>query len=373
MSQSRVKETTSSHTVFRMFLRKFAMDISIAKKVRALSTSFLDHESHCNLQAASKDTAISNQRPSNYNNTMTMRFRFQCQIVFLLLFLQFTQVVSRLRALQDEEDAVNEYTAFPTLAPTVMVFNVTDHSRTPKEKARDYGFLLLWGVFFLAVFVLATYVVNHFMDRCCCCCVFEPEAMDQGMVSRKAQLFGLTLNERAKLLERIFPASVCWQADESLPVTTPVEISEDPFTDVQHDRVCCICLLPYESRVHILKGTTCQHTFHYSCCMEWLKKHDECPYCRRELFTASELRSAAKEVLGQSRVRAMGFPHMDPGSVLNASTNVVSQVDVAGDESIPAGVNGTAPVVSDDSTQSSDVESIFVGDESIPTNSQLQI
>lgn len=265
---------------------------------------------------------------------------------------------------------MNEYTTFPTLAPTVMILNVTVDTTTPKEKAREYGFLLLWGVFLLAVFVLATYIINHFLDRFCCCCVFEPEAMDQGIVSRKAQLFGLTLNERAKLLARIFPASVCWQAEELLATSTAtLQVSEDPLTDVQHDRVCCICLLPYESGVQILKGTTCQHNFHYSCCMEWLKKHDECPYCRRELFTASELRAAAKQVLGESRVRAMGFPHL-------------AHVDTTSNEVIPTGasvsplppepeaVEEHAPgLAGTTESSSSDIESIGLAGESTPIRS----
>jgi hypothetical protein len=37
--------------------------------------------------------------------------------------------------------------------------------------------------------------------------------------------------------------------------------------------------------------------------MEWMEKqHDECPYCRQELFTADEWRAAAIHVIGESRV-----------------------------------------------------------------------
>ena len=281
-----------------------------------------------------------------------------------VFFLHITRVASRsLRALQDEKDKDNtlQYTAFPTLSPTVRVLNVTvDDTTTSKEKAREYGFLLLWGALLLAVFVFATYIVNHFMDRFCCCCVFEPEAMDQGMVSRKAQLFGLTLSERAKLLARIFPSSLCWQAEETVSsaaatnTSSSFEVSEDPLTDTHHDRVCCICLIPYDAGVKVLKGTTCQHTFHYSCCMEWLQKHDECPYCRRELFTASELRAAAKEFLGEARVRAMGFPHL----AHHADTTTINETIPTGMPVVPfplQEVDESVPVLID-TTESSDVE-----------------
>lgn len=252
---------------------------------------------------------------------MTKRFNLQLQGFVLLIYI--SQVFSQQRTLQDTND-VNYATEFPTVAPTIMVFNTTVASSDPKDKARNYGFLLLWGAFLLAVFVLTTYLVNVFMDRCCCCCVFEPEDMDQGLMSRKAQLFGLTLNERDKLLHRIFPRSIVWHSDEMTSASLALEISHDPSTNVQYDRMCCICLLPYEPGVYILKGKICQHIFHYSCCMEWLKNHDECPYCRRDLFTVAELRAAAKEVLGESRVQAMGFPHVDPDSVLNTSMDDLS-------------------------------------------------
>lgn len=36
--------------------------------------------------------------------------------------------------------------------------------------------------------------------------------------------------------------------------------------------------------------------------MEWLRKHDACPYCRKAVVSPSEFRSAATTVLGQARV-----------------------------------------------------------------------
>jgi hypothetical protein len=293
---------------------------------------------------------------------MRLHYRFQVLLLFFWI-LQIAQVASHgnLRSLQAEEE-----------------------TRTSKEKAREYGLLLLWGFFLLSVFILATYILNHFMDRCCCCCVYEPEEMDQGLVSRKAQLFGLTLSERAKLLARIFPSSLCWQPDETPPVTSIAEIFVDPLTDLQHDRACCICLLPYEPGVHILKGTTCQHTFHYSCCMEWLTKHDECPYCRRELFTASELRVAAKEVLGEARVRAMGFPHLNSHSSVNETS--LPNADATNNENealedtvapLSLTEEDHVPTIAD-TTPSNDTASICIAEEEYdkkgtPLKSQLEV
>jgi hypothetical protein len=55
----------------------------------------------------------------------------------------------------------------------------------------------------------------------------------------------------------------------------------------------------------VLTGTSCNHLFHRRCAFEWLSKHDHCPYCRKEMVTADEMRTAAEELLGQDRVLEM--------------------------------------------------------------------
>jgi hypothetical protein len=78
--------------------------------------------------------------------------------------------------------------------------------------------------------------------------------------------------------------------------------------DNDHDRVCCICLAPYEAGSTMLTARTCPHQFHYDCCMEWLVAfHDHCPYCRVEMMTPNQMRKAARKVLGQARVTELGM------------------------------------------------------------------
>lgn len=55
----------------------------------------------------------------------------------------------------------------------------------------------------------------------------------------------------------------------------------------------------------VLTGTSCNHLFHTSCAFEWLSKHDHCPYCRKEMVKADEMRTAAEDLLGQDRVLEM--------------------------------------------------------------------
>jgi hypothetical protein len=199
-----------------------------------------------------------------------------------------------------------------------------------------------------------------------------PTTVDHGPVSRKANLWGLSHAERARLLPVLFSkTSFLWTlqhegtsrstantntntntntstsnddddddpaaeelppqdesvvvAEELSPQTPPlalessappttvggavVSLDNDDDNDDEDVRACCsICLTAFEPGVQVMTGTTCVHVFHTKCCMEWLRQHDHCPYCRQEFMTARELRQAAIVVLGAERVLQLGLP-----------------------------------------------------------------
>lgn len=72
----------------------------------------------------------------------------------------------------------------------------------------------------------------------------------------------------------------------------PNELEDDPNgledeEDQAEDDPCQICLEPYKagderswSRV-----STCRHSFHKSCIVTWLEKHDDCPSCRAKFLS----------------------------------------------------------------------------------------
>jgi Ring finger domain len=106
-----------------------------------------------------------------------------------------------------------------------------------------------------------------------------------------------------------------WEGDDELP----------------KDASCSICLSTLRKNGRVLE-TPCKHRFHYKCCQEWLQKRDSCPYCRADLFTVDQLRSAALEVLGKDRVEELGAG--DEG--LCKSVELVSEGSaVTADESAP--------------------------------------
>jgi hypothetical protein len=96
-------------------------------------------------------------------------------------------------------------------------------------------------------------------------------------------------------------------------------------TDLEH--TCAICLREYTYGDTVVSGTGCSHLFHYECVMPWLEKHDHCPYCRNEMMTAVQMRSAALQVLGEARVLQMApsLLPVPPPPVAATTANAASE------------------------------------------------
>jgi len=48
---------------------------------------------------------------------------------------------------------------------------------------------------------------------------------------------------------------------------------------------CVICQELFTNGQPLVRLPDCLHVFHQSCAMQWLTRHNTCPYCRRELPT----------------------------------------------------------------------------------------
>jgi hypothetical protein len=223
------------------------------------------------------------------------------------------------------------YSSSPTPTPFV---DQSPFSAT-LDTARNVIIVFLVGIALVVSLLVLAYVTTVIADRCCGCCFRYPPSeggsMDHGPVSRKANLWGLSQAERARILPHLFKkTSFLWSLEQegastegaSTSNTTTSTSNDDPPTELQTPaatlqvlddddvRACCsICLTAFEPGVRVMTGTTCTHVFHEQCCMKWLlSQHDHCPYCRQEFMTAPEMRQAAIAVLGSARVRQLGLP-----------------------------------------------------------------
>jgi hypothetical protein len=80
------------------------------------------------------------------------------------------------------------------------------------------------------------------------------------------------------------------------------------------DDHCIICRDVFNVGDTVLRMPSCVHCFHDECAMMWLKSHNSCPTCRRELPTddaryEEERRLAGRSHAGGSR-QATGWEEM---------------------------------------------------------------
>jgi len=244
-----------------------------------------------------------------------------------------------------------------------------DDDKDPAERILSIFLLLLSGVGVVLGITTGTWIISVLLDKYGCCCpgfgaAFSLEDLDQGPTARRAGLWGLRLAERQEILNHFFEDKVIIYASkkredataetktaQALPVVTEklkevaktadVEKSEgneadvatkgeetknansrkevdqheseeaqkeedEGLDDADHERVCCVCLGEYEDGCELMIGENCVHKLHYDCSMEWLAKHDHCPYCRKGMVSATNFRQAAIEVLGGERVKELG-------------------------------------------------------------------
>lgn len=72
----------------------------------------------------------------------------------------------------------------------------------------------------------------------------------------------------------------------SMQTYTPCEISIHSKAADSH--TCPVCTDSYAPGHTIVRLPLCGHVFHESCALAWLKSHNTCPFCRRELPTDND-------------------------------------------------------------------------------------
>jgi len=67
--------------------------------------------------------------------------------------------------------------------------------------------------------------------------------------------------------------------------------------------MCAICICPYDEGDIRIFSKRCPHSFHKDCLFEWLVKgHDECPCCRIDMVSKSEVKETSASLIGTERL-----------------------------------------------------------------------
>jgi Ring finger domain len=75
------------------------------------------------------------------------------------------------------------------------------------------------------------------------------------------------------------------------------------------DSTCAVCMDEFEQSVRILHFPICEHIFHETCIMEWLKTRSTCPMCRQGI--RSSLYRKIQQVSQNNRVDGVRAPTLE--------------------------------------------------------------
>jgi hypothetical protein len=80
----------------------------------------------------------------------------------------------------------------------------------------------------------------------------------------------------------------------------------------------------------VMEGLECHHEYHRSCMMEWLHKHNDCPVCRKGMWTRDAFVAAKKQVLkaNPKLVKA----EMEAAQAVEDTMETAAAGDSAGDD-----------------------------------------
>ena len=78
---------------------------------------------------------------------------------------------------------------------------------------------------------------------------------------------------------------------------------EDVSIEDEDSEMCAVCICPYEEGDIRVFSKHCSHVFHKECIFEWLVKgHNECPCCRTDMVTKSEIKATSASLIGTERL-----------------------------------------------------------------------
>jgi len=137
--------------------------------------------------------------------------------------------------------------------------------------------------------------------------LFAPYQMDRTDSGDSSTLSSLGLGVPIPMNSRV----ESFQSAGSTTGTSVSNISYFSYEDIsiasEESEMCAICLCPYEEGDIRIFSKRCPHAFHKECILEWLvKSHNECPCCRKNMVTKSEIKETSASLIGTERLaRAM--------------------------------------------------------------------
>ncbi|CAL5206722.1 unnamed protein product [Lathyrus oleraceus] len=143
---------------------------------------------------------------------------------------------------------------------------------------------LAFDVFFAIFCVVLACLIG--IALCCCLpCIIAILYAVAGQEGASEADLSILPKYRFRLLNNEEKAS--GGAGSMVPTDTSSEYLDNERILLPEDAECCICLCPYEDGVE-LHTLPCNHHFHSSCIVKWLKMNATCPLCKYNILKGNE-------------------------------------------------------------------------------------
>ncbi|XP_073109926.1 E3 ubiquitin protein ligase RIE1 isoform X1 [Elaeis guineensis] len=144
---------------------------------------------------------------------------------------------------------------------------------------------LAFDVFF-AIFCVALACIIGIALCCCLPCIIAilyAVAGQQG-----ASDADISILQRYRYAEPCVNGPKTTEEGLMVPIVNNSGISTSERVLLHEDAECCVCLMPYEDGTE-LHALPCNHHFHSTCIIKWLRINATCPLCKYNILKGSDI------------------------------------------------------------------------------------
>ncbi|KAL7163482.1 hypothetical protein ACSBR2_039568 [Camellia fascicularis] len=212
-------------------------------------------------------------------------YALQCSVHVVLVWLEYSRR-NRRRFRRDEESAV----AVAVRPDSNLDSNETDDDDDTvgalgiTNRARLAVVFLAFDVFFAVFCVVLACLIG--IALCCCLpCIIAILYAVAGQEGASDAELSILPKYRFQTYSNEEKTGI--GAGRMVPVETSSEYLANERILLPEDAECCICLNPYEDGAE-LHALPCNHHFHSSCIVRWLKMNATCPLCKYNILKGNE-------------------------------------------------------------------------------------
>ncbi|URE14609.1 Zinc finger, C3HC4 type (RING finger) [Musa troglodytarum] len=233
--------------------------------------------------------ATTRERPNTPLRVWVAGYALQCVVHVLLVWAEYRRRRRRRRSSNGRQDVDEVGQGVRERVPSDS--DAVDSEEDGEEGGTGSGQRGLTVVFltfdvFFAIFCVALACVIGIALCCCLPCII---AILYALAGQEgASDADISILPRYRYVESCENEQKTTEEGVMIPILNNGGISTSERVLLQEDAECCICLTSYEDGVE-LHALPCNHHFHSSCIVKWLRIHATCPLCKYNILKGNDI------------------------------------------------------------------------------------